>query len=93
MDMQNLDVEAGFPVSRKYPEKGKIEAHEIPAGVYGSCHYTGPYADCGPAYETLTAYVKGKGYEPSGVAYEYYLNDPGEISQEEAQTLIVLALK
>jgi effector-binding domain-containing protein len=92
MDMQNLEIQAGFPVSREYPEKGSIIYFEIPAGEYGSYLYTGPYAECGPAYEALAAYVKGKGYEPSGVAYEYYLNDPNESPGVEPQTLIVYPL-
>jgi effector-binding domain-containing protein len=93
MDMQDLDIEAGFPVSGAYPAKGEIRANEIPAGNYGSCLYVGPYADCGPAYERLTEFVKGKGYEPSGAAYEYYLNDPMEVPHEEPQTLIVFPLQ
>jgi effector-binding domain-containing protein len=93
MDMQNLDIKAGFPVSQEFPEKGSIVNHEIPPGEYGSFLYTGPYAECGPAYEALTAYVKEKGYEPSGIAYEYYLNDPSESPGVEPQTLIVFPLK
>jgi effector-binding domain-containing protein len=93
MDMQDLDVQAGFPVSRALPGKGTIGANEIPAGKYGSCLYVGPYADCGPTYENLTTFVKEKGYEPTGLAYEYYLNDPREEPQQVPQTLIVFPLK
>jgi len=32
MDMQALDVEIGFPVSRKLSGKGDIQASEIPGG-------------------------------------------------------------
>jgi effector-binding domain-containing protein len=91
MDMQDLDIEVGFPVSRILPERGAIKANEIPSGDFASYLYIGPYADCGPAYEKLTAFVKEKGYEPSGVAYEYYLNNPAETG-EEPKTLIVFPL-
>jgi effector-binding domain-containing protein len=76
MDMQNLDIEAGFPVSRPLPGKGEIQSGEIPAGTYAICHYTGPYDGVGPAYEELTQYVKEKGYAVGGVCYEWFLNGP-----------------
>jgi effector-binding domain-containing protein len=76
MDMQNLDIEAGFPVSKPVPAKGEVQASEIPGGTFAVCHYTGPYNEVGPAYEALTQFAKDKGYEPSGVAHEWYLNGP-----------------
>jgi effector-binding domain-containing protein len=93
MDMQNLDLEAGFPVSKEFPAKGELSAGEIPAGKIATCLYTGPYADCGSAYEALAQWVKDNGYEATGVAYEMYLNDPAEVPHEEAQTLIAFPLK
>lgn len=92
MDMQNLDVEMGFPVAEKLPGKGAILSGQMPEGLVGVCLYTGPYQDCGPAYEQLTQFVKDQGYEASGVAYEMYLNDPGETPEAELQTRIVFPL-
>jgi len=43
MDMQNLDIEIGFPVSKKLPDKGDIKPGEIPAGNFAICLHTGPY--------------------------------------------------
>ena len=54
LDMQNLDVEIGIPVSKELPEKDDIKVSEIPAGNYASCIYTGPYDKIGPAYDALT---------------------------------------
>jgi hypothetical protein len=34
MDIRNLDIEAGFPVSKLLPEKGEIQAGIIPSGTY-----------------------------------------------------------
>lgn len=93
MDMDNLQVEIGFPVGKALPGRDDIKASEIPAGKQASCLYTGPYDQCEPAYEALSAWIEAQGYEPTGVAYEFYLNDPHEVPPEEIQTLIMLTLK
>jgi effector-binding domain-containing protein len=92
MNMQDLDVEIGFPVARTLPASGDIQASVIPAGVFATCHFTGPYQDIGPAYETLTQFIQHSGRQPSGVAYEYYLNNPNETPPEDLQTRIVFPL-
>jgi len=92
LDMQDLDVEAGFPVAHALPGKGEIISSTMPARKAGTCIYTGPYADCGPGYEELTAFIKESGYEPTGIAIEYYLNGP-ETPPQDQQTQIVLPLK
>jgi effector-binding domain-containing protein len=93
MDMENLDIGIGFPVAKALPGEGKIKAEEIPAGKYASCLYTGSYEDIGEAYDALTAWVEENDYEATGLAYEFYLNDPGETPPEELQTQILFPLK
>jgi len=93
MDMQNLEVEIGFPVATKLPEKGDVKPNEIPAGKYASCLYTGPYNEIEPAYKTLTKWIDDNGYEPTGIAYEFYLNDPGDTPPDKLQTQILFLLK
>ncbi len=93
LDMQNLDVEAGFPVAKALPGKGEIQASMIPGGKFISTLHVGAYDKCQPAYDALTEWAKQNGYEPSGVAYEYYLNDPNQNPPVEPETEIRLALK
>ena len=93
MDMQDLDVEIGFPVARELPGRGDIQAGEIAGGKAATCLYTGPYEDIGQPYEALSQWMEENGYEPTGVAYEMYLNDPQETPPEELQTQIVFPLK
>ena len=93
MDMQDLDVEIGFPVSRELPGSGEIQASQIPGGKLATCLYTGPYSEMEPAYTALMQWMAEKGHEATGVAYEMYLSDPGEVPPEELQTLIVFPLK
>lgn len=90
---ENFDVEIGFPVSKSLPGKDEINATEIPGGKLARCLYTGPYRKIEPAYTALTKWVEENGYEATGVAYEFYVSDPGEVPEEELQTQIVFPLK
>jgi effector-binding domain-containing protein len=92
MDMQNLDIEIGFPVSHPISGKAHIQAAEMPAGKYASCLHKGPYAELRPAYEALTNFVNEHNLETIGVVYEFYLNSPVEVPQEELKTQIVFPL-
>ncbi len=93
MDMANLDVEAGFPVAKPTAARGEIQPSAIPGGQLATCLYTGPYNEMPPAYEALTQFVKDQGREATGVCYEIYLNEPGKVTPQELQTLIVFPLK
>ncbi len=92
-EMSSMDIEIGFPVGSSLPGKDEIQSGEIPAGKIAQCLYTGPYNKIEPAYNALTAFVEEQGYDATGVAYEFYLNDPGEVAPDELLTQIVFRLK
>jgi effector-binding domain-containing protein len=93
MDMQNLDIEIGFPVSHPLPGQGNIQSGNIFGGKLATCQHVGPYSEIGPAYEALTRFVKEEGAEAVGTAYEFYLNDPQTVQPVELQTQIYFPLK
>lgn len=93
MDMADLDIEVGIPVARTLTGKDEVLAKEIPAGLVATCVYTGPYHEISPAYEALGQWMEANGFHPSGVAYEYYLNDPMDTPPQELQTRIVFPLQ
>ena len=93
MDMQDLEMEIGFPVSKKIAGSGSIQAGEMPPGKITTCVHIGPYSDCAPAYTALSEWVKANGYEATGVAYEMYLNDPSQTPPQELMTQIVFPLQ
>jgi effector-binding domain-containing protein len=93
MDMQDLDVEIGVAVPQALPPKGEVQPGIIPAGRFVFTEHTGPYDGVGPAYEALAAYADAQGVEPTGVAYEYYLNDPSQEPYEEPRTRIVYPVR
>ncbi len=93
MDMQNLDVEIGFPVARMLPDHGDIHASELPGGDMGVCLHTGPYDTMCGTYEALNRFIGEQGRTAIGTAIEEYLNAPGETPPEKLLTRIILPLR
>lgn len=93
LDMQDLDVEIGFPVAKSLPGKDDIESGEIPRGKYVSTMYKGPYSQMQEPYNEITKWMEAGAHEPTGVCYEYYLNAPGEVPESELLTRIAIPVK
>lgn len=92
MDMQDLDVEIGFPVADPLPGKGEIQSGSIPAGLRIFCMYRGAYTQMEPVYQEMQKWMSDHGYEPEGAAYEHYYNDP-EFPESDLLTKIVMPVK
>lgn len=93
MEMQDLDVEIGFPVTQEVPGRGDTQPGQLPEGKVATCLNTGPHSDMEPAYTALSQWMEENGYEPTGVAYEMYLSDPQETPPDRHQTQIAFPLK
>ena len=93
LDMENLDVEMGFPVSKPMAGKGDIESSEVPAGKQISCMFKGPYKDMEAPYSEMMQWIKENEYTATGVSYEFYYNSPMDVSENELLTKIVFPLK
>lgn len=88
MDMQNLDLEIGFPVAKALPGKEDIQAATIPGGLAVGCVYQGPYTGLREPYDELGQWIQANGYTPTGVAYEFYFNGP-PTPEDKLLTLIL----
>lgn len=93
LDMQDMDVEMGFPVVKKMPGKGEIKPGEIPAGKYVTCLYKGAYAQAENAYNQIFNWMSENDRKPAGVYYEYYYNAPDEVPESELLTKIAIPVK
>ncbi len=93
LDMEDLDVEMGFPISESFSGKGEITAGVIPAGKVVSTMHRGSYTGMEQPYEAMFEWMNDNGFEPTGVYYEYYLNTPDEVSTSELLTRIVMPVK
>jgi effector-binding domain-containing protein len=93
MNMQDLDLEAGFTVTEAAPGEGEVCAGEIPAGKQVTCIHKGPYAASEKAYNEMTEWMQKNQCIPTGIAYEFYLNSPEEVPESELLTRIMFPLK
>ena len=89
MDMQNLDVELGFPVPKALPEKGDIRSGSIPEGRVVSCMYRGAYREMVSTYTEMADWIEKNGLQPAGTVYECYYNGP-DYPESELLTMIVM---
>ena len=92
-DMEDLDVEIGFPVAQPLPGEGEVQAGWMQGGTVAVCLHVGPYSKIGAAYEALMAWMAENRYEPAGPAYEIYLNDPAVTPHSELQTQLVFPVQ
>jgi effector-binding domain-containing protein len=92
-DMQNLEIEIGYPVAQTLPGQGNIQLSEMSGGKAAACLYVGPYDKIQAAYEALMHWMQTQGHEGTGVCYEVYLNDPEQTPPEALETQIVFLIK
>jgi effector-binding domain-containing protein len=76
MDMADLDVEIGFPVSKPVAGAGRVEPGTLPGGAWASTLHVGPYADVGPAWADLQAFIRAQGKTAAPTGYEFYFDGP-----------------
>lgn len=91
-DMQNLDVEIGFPVSGALPPRDDMRSGIIPEGKAVFCMYRGPYSEMAPVYAEMGAWIEAHGARPVGTAYEYYFNGPA-FPESEYLTKILMPVR
>jgi effector-binding domain-containing protein len=92
MDMQNLDVEIGFPISSKLPGRGDIVQGSIPEGLNVFSVFMGPYAQMESVYSEMAEWITKNGFISTGVVYEHYYSGP-EFPESQHLTKIVMPLK
>ena len=88
MDMSNLEIDIGFTVPEKLPDKGHIKMSSIRAGKYATALHEGPYDTLTNTYNELTAFVNEKELEVKDWVYEVYLNNPMDNPEEPTRTKI-----
>lgn len=91
MDMQHLDVEIGFPVSKSLPAHDDIKSGSIPQGKVVFCMYRGAYSEIEPTYVEMSQWIVANGFQSTGTAYEYYYNGP-DFPEADLLTKIVMPI-
>jgi effector-binding domain-containing protein len=93
MDMSNLEIDVGFTVSEKLPDKGHIKMSSIRAGKYATTLHEGSYDTLTNTYNELTAFINEKELEVEDWVYEVYLNNPIDNPEEQPRTMIYFPIK
>ncbi len=93
MDMENLDIEAGFPATGASTDHGRVKRSRLPGGEQATATHKGPYDSLEKTYTELSAFCKEQNRIPEEFMYEEYLNSPEEVPVEELLTNIYFILK
>ncbi len=93
MDMNDLDIEIGFPVDKQYDGHNSIKSSEVPGGKVFKVTHIGPYSDLKQTYEQIIAYINENKIETAGYVCESYPNDPAVTPPAELKTDITFYLK
>lgn len=65
-----------------------VGLEEIPGGRAATTMHVGPYREVGKAYAALQTWMTDSGCHPGGAPREVYLNDPGDVPEDELLTEI-----
>jgi effector-binding domain-containing protein len=88
----DMDVEIVMPIRERMEPPPGIEVRVLEGGTVASTIHRGRYDQVGRAYEALTAWVPAHGRGFGGPPREFYLNDPHQVSEEEALTEVQFPL-
>lgn len=91
-DLENLDVEMGFPVAKQVSGNNEIIGYTIPVQKAVSGIFLGAYEDTDPLMIEIIKWINEHGYEQLGKIYNYYLNDEDR-NANELLTQIVVPIK
>jgi len=74
-DLENLDVEIGFPVAHLLSGEGKIVGKVLVSEKIVSGIFLGPYEESDILMNEINKWIIENGYKSKGKVFNYYLND------------------
>lgn len=88
-DLENLDVEMGFPIAKPVAGNSEIGGYTIPTQKVVSGIFLGPYEDTDPLMMEIIQWIAEQGFEQKGEIYNYYLNDENRPASELLTQIVV----
>jgi effector-binding domain-containing protein len=88
-DLEDLDVEMGFPVAKPVSGNGEIAGYTIPVQKAVSGIFLGAYGDTDPLMMEIMQWISEHGYQQHGEIYNYYLNDDNRSAGELLTQIVV----
>lgn len=92
LDMDDLDIEAGFPVSGALKDYGRVKRSVLPGGEQATAVHKGSYETIEDTYNKLNAFCTEQNRKPQDKVYEEYLNSPEDTAPEDLLTNIYFLL-
>jgi effector-binding domain-containing protein len=81
------NIEVAIPVSGSIStDDVNVDLVTLPAVKVVSTIHKGPYNEVGIAYTRLFEFMQENNMEPAGPSRALYINDPGEVSEDELMT-------
>lgn len=93
MDINDMDVELGFPVAEKIKEESEIKNSQIPSGKVLQFTHVGPYSELEKTYGAAMNWIKENNITTIGTVCEFYLNDPETTPANDLETEIRFFIK
>jgi effector-binding domain-containing protein len=81
---EEVDFEAGFPVSEPVEGEGRVGATELPATRAAVTVHVGPYTTIGQAHDALDRWIHEQGKDRPPAVREIYLVGPGDTEDSSA---------
>ncbi len=91
-DLENLDVEMGFPIAKPISGDDDIVGYTIPVQKVVSGIFLGAYEDTDPLMIQIIQWIEAHGYEQQGTIFNYYMNDD-QRDASQLLTQIVVPIK
>ena len=84
-----VEVEAGIPVSDGAVGNGDIELSATPSGTIVMAKHFGPYETLEETHEDINEYISEEGHAPDEICWEVFVTDPTtEPNPEKWETLV-----
>jgi effector-binding domain-containing protein len=81
---EEVDFEAGFPVSEPVEGEGRVRATELPATRAAVTVHVGPYTTIGQAHDALDRWIHEQGKDHTPAVREIYLTGPADTEDSSA---------
>jgi len=90
---EEFDIELGFPVAEELPGRGELYMSKTYEGKVVTGTHKGSYQGLERAYHEIFKYIEKNKLDAVGICYDFYLNDPTYIPEDELLTKIVVPVK
>ncbi len=83
---------AGVSTGKMLPDHSRIVSDDYVKTECIHCTHTGPYKGVGETYRAMVQWAQSRNLRLRNEAFEFYLNSPAMVSQEDLRTEVVIPI-